>query len=220
MGAEQAMQFTAEQEGKMGEGTEGPVADQNVAFFQFGMNVGDLGHVVGSKRRCQYLKEEARAGVKKGQQVRHREATARPLACGLAEFSLQFGSIGHAEARAVYMEGAMPAPKTIVPRRGPERSRDALQQRLQDAQRQASAGSTIGGFGENPIGEVSEPGNGKVAVEDLDDEELDGGNRIQDAPAKVVASIAANGGDLCGIEDSGNISLDAPQSGVKVCKHP
>jgi len=52
VGAEHAMQFTPEQQRKMDIGAKAAVADQDIAFFQLGVEVGDLAHVVRSQRRC------------------------------------------------------------------------------------------------------------------------------------------------------------------------
>jgi hypothetical protein len=191
MGAEHAMQFTAEQQSKMNVGAEPAIADQDVAFFQFGMEIGDLAHVMRSQRGCQNLEEETSARVKESQQMRNGKAATRPLVSGLAEFPLEFGSIGHAETRAVDMEGAMSVPAAVAVHRGAKGSSDTLQQCLQNLQRESASGPAIGRLAENPVGEVLEPGDGEVAVEDLDNKEVNRGDRIQDAPTKLVASFAA-----------------------------
>jgi hypothetical protein len=204
----------------MGVGAEGAVANKDVAFLQLGMKMGDLVHVVCSQRRRQDFEEEAGAGVKECEQVGHGKAATRPLVSRLAEFALQFGSIGHAEAGAVNVESSMASPAAMVVHRRAEGRPNALQQCLQDFQRETAASPAIGGLTENAVGEVFEPGDGEVAVEDLDDKEVNGRDRIQDAPAKVVAGFAANGGDLRRVENLGDLSLDTPQGSVNVLKHP
>src|SRR5271154_235532 len=118
------------------------------------------------------------------------------------------------------MEGAMPAPAAIIVHCGAERSRNTLQEDLQDLQGKPATRTAISGFTENASCEVSKPRDGEVAVEDLDNKEMDRGDGIEDPPAKAVAHSTADGGDLGGVQDSGNLPLDAPQGGVNVLKHP
>jgi hypothetical protein len=91
---------------------------------------------------------------------------------------------------------------------------------LQDFQGQSLARSAIGSFTKNAIAEVLEPSDGKVAVQNLDDEELNRGDGIQDTSPEVVAGLATNDGDLPGVENVSNVSLDMPQGGVNIWKHP
>ncbi len=118
------------------------------------------------------------------------------------------------------MERAMAVPTAVVMHRGAKGSGHTLQQRLQDCQGQSCPGSAIGGFAEMAVAEVSEPRDGKVAVKNLDDKEMNRGDGIQDAPAEVVAGLATNGSDLPGVKNVGDVALDPSQGGVNVLKHP
>jgi hypothetical protein len=69
-------------------GAEAAIADHDVAFLQFGVEVSDLTHVVRPQRRRQYFQEKTATGVKQGQHMGDGKAATRSLNSGLAECTL------------------------------------------------------------------------------------------------------------------------------------
>ena len=138
-------------------------------------------HVVRSQRGSQSLEQEPCLRVKEGKQMRGGEAAPRLLVSGLTKFLLEIGSVGHAEAGAVHMKSAMPVPATLVViDRGAQGRAHALQQSLQNLQGKSAACVTISGLSEDEISEILKPGDCEVSVEDLDEEQVNRGNRIQE----------------------------------------
>jgi hypothetical protein len=118
------------------------------------------------------------------------------------------------------MEGpmAVPAP-LVIAHRGAESRSHPFQQPLQDLQGESEACIAIGSLREDTVGEIPEPGDSEVSVKNLDDKQVNRGNRIQHALAKTIADITAHGENLAGIENLGNLTLDTAKSGVDVSKH-
>ena len=73
----------------------------------------------------------------------------------------------------------MPLPTPVVAGRRGDRLDEALEQSLEDGQRQACSSLTVGRRGESATGQEAEVINGGVAVEDLDEEPVDQGRRGQ-----------------------------------------
>ena len=118
------------------------------------------------------------------------------------------------------MEGAVPTPAAVIVHGRAQGGAHALQQRLQDDQGKAAAGLAISGLRKNALGEILETGHGEIAVEDLDNKEVDRGNGIQQPLAKVIADFPAHLKNLASVENLGNLSLNAPQGGVDIFEHP
>ena len=74
--------------------------------------------------------EHPRADVEQRQEMGHGEAAAGSLDAGLAEVLLEFGHIGHGEARAVGDEHAVAVPAPGVVDLGPDPVGDAAEQFL------------------------------------------------------------------------------------------
>jgi hypothetical protein len=109
-----AMQLPPPKQRQMRLRTKGAITDQDISLFEFRMQQCCLSHVVRPQRRGQDFQKKARACVEKRQQMRYRKAAADVLAAGLTEFLLEFRCVGHAEGRAVDVEGAMAAPASGV----------------------------------------------------------------------------------------------------------
>jgi hypothetical protein len=73
--------------------------------------------------------------MEQGQEMGHGEAAAGLLDAGLAEVLLEFGRIGHGEARAIGDEHTMAVPFPGVVHRGPDPVSDAAEQLLKQGQR-------------------------------------------------------------------------------------
>ena len=152
--------------------------------------------------------------------MRHGKAAADALAAGLTEFLLELRRIGHAEGRAVDVKGAMAAPAAGVVEGRTQGGADASQQGLQHRQRQTASRFTIGGLAERLVAKVLKSGHGEVAVKNLYHEELNGGNRVEEALAKTIADLAADGGDLPRVENLGKVFLNPPQGDAHRVDHP
>ena len=119
----------------MGKGAERAIPHEHVPRAQRRMERRHLGHVVGVPGSREHLQQEARAGMKQGEQVGHGEPTPRALPTGLAKVLLQFRRIGHRETGPVDQEGAVaPPPPLVVGRLLADRGRPT-QQLLPDDER-------------------------------------------------------------------------------------
>ena len=135
------------------------------------------------------------------QEMGHGEAAAGVLDAGLAEVLLEFGRIGHGEARAVGDEDAVAVPAAVVVDRGFDPRGDAAEQLLEQGQGQAAAGLARGRVGEVEAADPDEVIDGGIAAEDLDEEQVDEGDRIEEAGAPGVLDLTA------GVDDLGSIEL-------------
>ena len=97
---------------------------------------------------------------------------------------------------------------------------DALQQGLQHREREPASRFTIGGLAERLVGKVLESGYGEVAVKNLHNEELNGSDRVQQAFAKDIAGLPADGGDLPRVENRRKVFLNASQGDAHRVYHP
>ena len=79
----------------MGKRAERPIPHEHVPRVQRRMECSHLGHVVRVPGGREHLQQEARAGMKEGEHVGHREPTPRSLPTGLAKVLLQFRRIWH-----------------------------------------------------------------------------------------------------------------------------
>ena len=105
----------------------------------------------------------------------------------------------------------MAAPAAGVVEARTQGGADALQQGLQHRQRQTASRFTIGGLAERLVAKVLKSGHGEVAVENLYHEELNRGDRVEEALAKTIADLAADGGNLPRVENLGKVFLNPPQ---------
>src|SRR5687768_15558040 len=125
---------------------------------------------------------------------------------------LQRRGVGHAEAGAIDVKGpvAVPAPGGVEGRT--QGGADAAQEGLEDMQRQAGAGVAVGGVAEDLVRELPESSHGDIALEDLEQEEMDGGNRVEHALPEVVTHLATDLEDGLRLEKLGELGLDLLES--------
>ena len=201
MHAEDALRAARQQQRQMRERTEAAVAQQHIVFMKLRMDLRHPGHVVGVQRAGQGLQEHPRADVEQRQQMGHGEAAAGLLAAGLAEVLAEFGHVGHGETRAVDDEHPMPVPAPGVVDDGREPLGDAAEQLLEQRQRQATARLTVGRGGEFESAESDQMIDGRVAVEDLAEKQVNDGDGVKQTGAPSVADLAA------GVEDHRSVEL-------------
>jgi hypothetical protein len=144
--------------------------------------------------------------------VRDGEATTRS--------SRPVRGVGHREARAVQSPGAVATPATGFLDFGEQRVADLLEQFLEQGQGQARPGGTIGHGRERDTGQARQRGAGGIAVEDLHEEDVHGGHRIEEALAPGVAEIATDLGDGLGRERRGDIGLELGDDVGDTESHP
>jgi hypothetical protein len=147
------------------------------------MDAVDLAQVVRPQRRRDDVQQQARPGVEQRQDLGDGEAAAGGLAAGLTEVPLQFGRVGHGERRAVDEEGPMPAPAALDLGPGDEGADDASEHGAEDGQRQPGAGLAVGRLGEGAAGLERDVRQGRIAVEDLEDEPEEDGEWGQEGIA-------------------------------------
>jgi hypothetical protein len=210
MRTKEPVKLACQQQGQVDKGAKAPVADDRVAFFQFGVHLGDLGHVMGAQGSRQHLNQEPGAGMKHGEYMGNGKTTAPPLASWLAKVLLQLGCVRHAEGRAIDIKGAMPMPARTGIRDGTQGRAYTLQQGLQHLKGQASTRVAVSSFAEVLVRKVEQPCNCEVAVEDLRDEEVNRGDRVEQSFSPSVANVMTRGDNLLGFEDLSKIALDAP----------
>jgi hypothetical protein len=161
-----------------------------------------LKQVVGLQRCRHGLEQETAVGVEQGHQGGSREATAHGLLAGLTERLLQFRSIRHREAGAVQQVHpvAMPAGVGVVVLEAGAGNRPL--QAAKEGHGETLTGLAVSGVGEVEFGEVAEVTAGRVAMQDLLQEERGGDQRGKGAlsagQVKVVADTLdeALGDDL------------------------
>ena len=144
MDAQDGVQVLLTQERQMDKGAERPIPHEHVPRAQRRMERRDLGHVVGVPRGRTHLQQEARPGMKQGEQVSHGEPTPRALPTRLAEVFLQCRRIGHRKTRPIDQERAVPSPPSLVVGHVFADRGRPTQQLLPDHKRQPGAGLAIG----------------------------------------------------------------------------
>ena len=167
-----------------------------------------VSHVMGVQRAGQDLQEHPRSDVEQGEDVGDREAASGPLAGGLAEMGLEFGSIGHRERGAVDDEDTMAEPASGVEGRGVERIGDAADQLLEDLQRQAGPSQAVGGGGEGLAGEMGEMTDRGISVEDLDQEDVDGSAGVEEGASPSMAAASTERVDGGAVEKWRGVLLE------------
>ena len=165
--------------------------------------------------RREDLQQQSGAGVEQRQDMGHREATACGLVAGLAEVGSQRGGVGHGERRAIDQEGAQAEPAAVGLGVGDQGLDHDAEQDAEDRQRQPGPGLAEGAVGEGAAGHQRDVGQGGVAVEDLDEEPVDGGGRSQQTTgAPGVSDRQASGVDEVGAELDGEV-LSQGTEGVR-----
>ena len=152
--------------------------------------------------------------------VGHRKATALALVAGLAEVVLQLGRVGHRKARAVEQPGAVAAPAAGGLLLAEEGIDDALEEPLEEGQRQAAACLDVGGGGKGASGQVGQRGAGGVAMQDLQEEDVERGHGIELASPKGDAEGSTGLFDPIGGQGFGDIGLELANDFGETQSHP
>jgi len=202
------MEILLAQEGEMGKGAERAIPYEHVPRAPPRMERRHLGHVVGVPGGHEHLQQESGAGMKQGEQMGHGEPTPRTLPTGLAKRLLEFRCIGHRETRPVDQERAVaPPPPLVVGRLLTDCGRPP-QQLLPDDERQPGAGLTKCGGGEVLRDQMGQMGTRGVPMQDLQEEEMDGGDRIEQARTPVVADLSTEGENHGGVKQDSDLCFD------------
>ncbi len=177
------------------------------------------GHVVSAQRGGQDLQEHPRADVEQGQEMGYGEAAAGSLDAGLAEVAPEFGCIGHGEARAIGDEDPMAVPSPGVVDRRPDPVGDAAEQLLEQGQRQAAPGLAVSRAGEGAAADADEMIDGRIAAEDLGEEQVNQGDGIEETAAPGVLDLAAGVDDLGSVELLGRSILEPAEDADEPMMH-
>ncbi len=89
----------------------------------------------------------------------------------------------------------------------------------EDGQGEPLAGLAVGAVGEGPAAEVDDVLTGGVAVEDLEQEQVDGGDRVEDAIAPGVFLLLARLLDGLGGEFGGEVLPESAEDGDDTRRH-
>lgn len=150
------------------------------------MHPGDVDRFVRPQGRDENLGHQSRAGVEECQDPGHGEAAPRRLVGRLSEGALQRGRVRQAHAGAVGQPSAVSSPAVRIGEgfRGRD---ERIEQAFQQSQGPSGSGLAVGRRRKGPTGDSRQVGAGRVAVEDLQDEEVDGRDRIEGAlPPRVT----------------------------------
>src|SRR5579884_3802006 len=203
----------------MRERAEAAIADEDVAFAQLGMDCLDLRHVVRPQRRGDQAQQQAGGRIEERQQVHDREAAARLLGAGLAKSFLQLGRIGRGGAGAVDQKGAVAAPEGVG-----GRLRQAItnqkHEALEQGERQSASCLAIRLAAAVHAAEARYMIAGRVAVQDLQEEEMNGSGWIENAFAPAMFEGAAQIVDRSGREPMRDIRLDPFDGSDNTMGHP
>jgi hypothetical protein len=208
------------QQGEMNKGAERAISYEHISRAQRRMERCDLSHVMGVPRGCEHFQQEARPGMKQGEQVGHRDPTpwARPVR--LAKVLLQLGCIRHRKTRPVDQERPVASPPPLVVGCLLANRRRPPPQLLPDAKRQAGTGLTkrrgrkVLAF---QAGQVATRG---VAMQDLQDKEMDSGDRIEQAHAPLVAYRVTQGENRGSVEQGRSLGFDVSEGFHDRAYHP
>jgi hypothetical protein len=181
------MEVLLVQERQMGKGAEPAIGHEHVAGLSGRMPMAHMGHVVRVARRRQDLQEEPRPRMKQSEEVPDREPTPRLLPWRGTTGGLELWSIGHGKPGPIHQEGAVAVPASFLLGYLIQGATDLPQHLLPDAQREPAAGLAKGRRRKLLPGQMWEMATGRVPMEDLEDAEVDGGHRIEDAMAPRVA---------------------------------
>ena len=154
------------------------------------------------------------------QDVRHRKTATLGLSRRLTEMGLQVGCVGHGEAGAVHAPGAVSAPAARLLDDGDEGITNALQQLFEKDQRQAAARQTISRRRERHPGQARQGGAGRVAVEDLQQKNVDRSDRIEQAFPSVMTQVDADPTNRIRGQRLGHIGLELGDDLGDIEGHP
>ena len=178
------------------------------------------GHVVGVPGGHEPREQEARPSMNEGEQVGHGAPTPRALPPGLAHVLVQFRCIGHRKPGPVDQERAVASPPPLVG--GPLRAARCrpTPPRRPDAERHPGAGLTKR-RGRQALGDQARPvATGGVAMQDVEDEQMNGGDGIEPARAPLVAHLATQGDHRGGVEQGSEFCVDVSEGFRHRAYHP
>lgn len=105
-------------------------------------------------------------------------------------------------------------PFAVALRGGPApRLSDRFEQPVEDAERQSLAGLAVGAFREGPAAERDDVSTDGVAVEDLEEEQVDGDDQVEEAVPPGVALLAAGGLEGGGLQEGGLVLSEPLEDG-------
>jgi hypothetical protein len=157
--------------------------------------------------------------VEEDHQVGDREPAAGGLVARLTEVPLQFGGVGHGEARAVHDEGPVAMPAAFVGLGawvlgagvGQERLGQATQQASEDPQGQTPPPLAEGRAGEGFLAAAGHIIRRRVLVEDLEEERMDRVGGVEQSLFPVIILLAAGVVDGQFIDLTGHILPDTAE---------
>ena len=131
-----------------------------------------------------------------------------PLVGRLSEGPLQGRAIGHAHSGPIDEPGpmTMPQPDGVV--QGFARVDETLEKRLEDGQGEPGSGLAVGRGGELEAAQAWQMGAGGIVVEDLEDEQMDGRHRVEDAVTPTATHGMTEGLQVEWFEPVGQIGAD------------
>lgn len=196
------------QEGAMSKGAKRAIPHEHVPRAQGGMERRHLGHVVGVPGRDEHLQQETRAGMQQSEQVGHGESTPRALSAGVAKILWQYWHLGPRETGPIDQEGPVaPPPPLIVGRLLADGGRPT-QQLLPDDKRQPGTGLTKRGGGKTWRSHMGQVATRGVPMEDWQEEERNGGDRVEVAYPPLLAHLATESENHGGVQQSRKLGFD------------
>src|SRR6266850_4264063 len=148
--------------------------------------------------------------MKKGQQAGDGEATAGALLGGLTKLCLQYWGIRHGAARTIDKKRPMSMPATFLGDGGLGRLTQALQEVFEHADGELGAGLTVRRGTEIAAGEMGEMATSRITMEDLQQQQLHGDHRIEEAiTPHGVAHGLTGGRDRLGLQLGGPLWFEA-----------
>jgi hypothetical protein len=208
MDAQDGMEPLLAQQGEMDKGAERAIADEHSARAQRRRERRHLGHIMRVPGGRKGLQQEARPGMKQGEQVGHGNPTPRALSTGLAKVLLPFWRIGHRKTGPIDQERPVASPPSLVVGRLLADRCGPPQQVLPDTERQAGPSLTKR-RGRKVLGDqAGQMATCRVAVQDLQEEKMDGGDRIEQARPPLVAHLVAQGENRGSVEQGGQLGFD------------
>ena len=170
------------------------------------------GQIVGEEGRDDQLQEHTGARMEQPQESRHGKAAPRPLLRRLAEGRLQGRGIGHGASRAIDEKRAMAMPPPFVQGGSLHRAAEALEEEVKEAQRESGARLTVGRRTEPQARQMGQMAAGGVAMQNLQQEELHGGDWREHAVApRGIPDLPAHRQDGFGLQQHGPLAGEALQ---------
>ena len=113
----------------------------------------------------------------------------------------------------------MASPGRLGRRRRPDAFGDPLGEAAEHPQWEPLPRGAVGGVGEVPSAEVDDVRAGGVPVEDLQEEQIDGGHRVENPLAPGVFLLLASPLDGVGRKFVGEVLLETPQDSDDTQRH-